>query len=141
MKTALVMLVLAQLVAPKSTPLPQIMTAKFASMPIKAGKKADVAVSFVVDSRYKINRDPKISLSVTPVAGVTVEKKQIEASGVDPKAKDEYYVDLPTLKLAVTAAKAGKFELPGKLTYFFCSKSDGFCSKQSVDVKIPVTVE
>jgi hypothetical protein len=140
MKTALAILLLAQLVAPKST-LPQIMSAKFSSAPIKAGKKADVAVSFVVDSRYKINRDPRISIAVTPVAGVTVDKKPIEASSVDPKAKDEYFVDLPTIKVPVTAAKAGKFELPAKLTYFFCSKADGFCSKQSVDVKIPITAE
>jgi hypothetical protein len=108
---------------------------------MKAGRKADVTVSFNVVNGYKINRDPKVSLAVTPVAGITLEKKAVEASPVDPKSRDEYYVDLPTLKVGVTAAKAGKYELPGKLTYFFCSKKDGFCSKQTVDVKIPLQVE
>jgi len=135
------MLLLAQLVAPTGA-LPQVMSAKFSSPPsIKAGRKADVTVSFNVVNGYKINRDPKVSLAVTPVAGVTVEKKAIEASSLDPKAKDEYFVDLPILKVGVTAAKAGKYQLPGKLTYFFCSKADGFCSKQTVDVKIPLLVE
>ena len=98
-------------------------------------------MSFKVINGYMINRDPKVSLAVTPVAGVTLEKKAIEASPVDPKSKDEYYVDLPTLKVGVTAAKPGKYELPGKLTYFFCNKADGFCAKQTVDVKIPLLVE
>jgi hypothetical protein len=44
------------------------------------------------------------------------------------------------MTLALTAAKAGKYELPGKLTYFFCSKADGFCAKQVLDVKIPLQV-
>jgi hypothetical protein len=141
MKTALMMLLLTQLVAPTGK-LPQIMSAKFSSPPaIKAGRKADVTVSFKVVNGFLINRDPKVSLAVTPVAGVTLEKKAIEASPLDPKSKDEYYVDLPTLKVGVTAAKAGKYELPGKLTYFFCNKADGFCSKQTVDVKIPLLVE
>ena len=135
------MLLLAQLVAPTGA-LPTVMSAKFSSpAPIKAGRKADVTVSFNVINGYKINREPSVSLAVTPIAGVTVEKKSVEASAVDPKSKDEYYVDLPTLKIGVTAARAGKYELPGKLTYFFCSKKDGFCSKQTVDIKIPLQVE
>ena len=141
MKTALTLLLLAQLVSPGGG-LPQVMSAKFSSAgPIKAGRKADVTVSFNVVNGFKINRDPRVSLALTPVAGITLEKKSLEASPVDPKSKDEYFVDLPTLKVGVTAAKAGKYELPGKLTYFFCSKSDGFCSKQTVDVKIPLQVE
>lgn len=141
MKIALITLLLAQLVAPNGG-LPQVMSAKFSTPPsMKAGRKADVTVSFNVVNGYKINRDPKVSLAVTPVAGITLEKKAVEASPVDPKSRDEYYVDLPTLKVGVTAAKAGKYELPGKLTYFFCSKKDGFCSKQTVDVKIPLQVE
>jgi hypothetical protein len=59
----------------------------------------------------------------------------------DPKSKDEYYVDLPVLKVAVSGSKAGKYEIPGKLTYFFCSKTDGFCSRQVIDVKVPVTIQ
>src|SRR5262252_3390433 len=131
MKTALALLIMAQLVAPNIT-IPQVMSAKFASAaPIKAGRKANVTVSFNLMKGYKINREPTITLDVTPVAGVTLDAKSIEASSIDKKSKDEYYVDLPTLNLGLTAAKAGKYELPGKLTYFFCSTTDGFCSKQT----------
>lgn len=142
MKTALALLLLAQLVAPKVTIPTQIMSAKFTTAaPVKAGKKADVTVTFNVINGFKINRDPKVSLEIKPVTGVKLEKTKIEASPVDPKAIDEYFVTLPTLKVAATASKAGKYELPGKLTYFYCSKADGFCSKQTVDVKIPLHVE
>jgi hypothetical protein len=100
-----------------------------------------VTVSFNVKNGYKIQRDPSISLDITPVTGVTLDAKSIEASSIDKKSKDEYYVDLPTLTVGLTAAKTGKFELPGKLTYYYCSISDGFCAKQTADVKIPLKVE
>ena len=141
MKIALTLLMIAQLVAPNVT-IPQVMSAKFTSVsPGEAGRKENVTVSFILKSGYKINREPTITLDVTPVTGVTLAAKSIEASPVDKKATDEYYVDLPTMSLGVTASKAGKYELPGKLTYFFCSKSDGFCARQIVDVKIPLQVE
>jgi hypothetical protein len=141
MKTALAVLLMAQLVAP-NVKLPQIMTANFTqASPVKAGRKANVTVSFSLLKEYKINREPTITLEIKPVTGVKLEATTIEASPVDKKSTDEYYVDLPTLKVGLTAAKAGKYELPGKLTYFFCSKVDGFCAKQSVDVKIPLQAE
>ena len=141
MKTALAVLLMAQLVAP-NVKLPQIMTANFSqTSPAKAGRKASVTVSFNVLKDYKINREPTITLDVKPINGVKLDAATIEASPVDKKSTDEYYVDLPTLKVGFTAAKAGKYELPGKLTYFWCSKIDGFCAKQTVDVKIPVQAE
>ena len=141
MKTALVLFLAAQLVAPNVT-LPQIMSPTFTPAgPIKPGQKANVNVSFSVLKEYKINRDPKISLALTPVAGVKLASTSIEASPIDKKSTDEYFVDLPILKVGVTVAKAGKYEVPGKLTYFFCHKTDGFCSKQTVDVKISLKAE
>jgi hypothetical protein len=141
MKTAVALLLTAQLVAPNIT-IPQVMSAKFSTAaPIKAGRKGNVTVAFNLTKGYKINREPTITLELTPPAGVTLAEKSIDASPIDKKSKDEYYVDLPTLNVGVTAAKAGRYEVPGKLIYFFCSTSDGFCSKQTVDVKMPLQVE
>jgi hypothetical protein len=118
------------------------MSAKFSTAtPIKAGQKTNVTVTLNVMNGYKINREPVVSLTVTPVSGINLAAKSVDASPLDKKATDEYYVDLPTLTIGLTAAKAGKYELPGKLTYFFCSKADGFCAKQVLDVKIPLQVE
>lgn len=130
-----------QLVAPSGgTGLPQILTPEYKGASAKAGQTADIVVSFGLAKGYAINRTPPISLKLTAVPGLSLEKTDFMSSPDDPKSKDEYYVDLPTLRVPVRAAKAGKYEIPGKLVYFFCSKADGFCSRQVIDVKIPVTV-
>ena len=135
-------LLMTQLSLPPGASLPQVMSASFKpSALVKAGQKADIVVSFNVIKGFVINREPQITLKLTEVAGVKLAKAEISASPNDPKSKDEYFVNLPIIHVSATAAKAGKYELPGKLTYFFCNKADGFCSKQTVDVKIPLTVQ
>src|SRR5438105_3338729 len=135
------MLVFAQL-APPGGGLPQVLTPDYKpSTPIVAGKKGEVAVSFNLTKGFAINRTPPVSLKLTAVPGVKLEKLEFTSSPNDPKSKDEYYVDLPVLKVPFVAAKAGKYEIPGKLIYFFCSKTDGFCSRQVIDVKVPVTAQ
>lgn len=142
LKSALGVLLLAgQLSGPGST-LPQVLQLDFkASAPMKAGKPGEVTVSFNLLKGYGINHTPPISLKLTAVPGVDLPKKDFATPSEDPKSKDEYYVDLPSINVPVTAAKAGKYVIPGKLTYFFCSKTDGFCSKQVLDVRIPVIVQ
>lgn len=120
--------------------LPQVLTPAYkTATPVSAGKKGEVTVSFTLTKGFAINRTPPISLKLTGVPGVKLDKTDVASSPDDPKSKDEYYVDLPSLKVPLTVAKPGKYEIPGKLVYFFCSKSDGFCSRQVIDVKVPVT--
>jgi hypothetical protein len=115
--------------------LPQILHPTFkATAPLKAGSRGEVTVSFTAIKGYVVDRQLPLTLKLTPQPGVTLAKTDLAASGTDPKAKDQYYVDLPTLKFPVTAAKAGKYEIPGKLKYFFCNKADGFCSFQVLNV-------
>jgi hypothetical protein len=135
------LLVVAQLSAPGNN-LPQILTANFSSAaPVKAGVKGSVTVSFNVLKGYAVNRMPPVSLKLNPASGIRLDKTEFTTPSEDLKSKDEYYVNVPSLKVPVTAAKAGRYEIPGKLTYFFCSKSDGFCSKQAFDVRIPLQVQ
>jgi hypothetical protein len=129
---------LAQLSGPGGG-LPQILQTDFKPVaPIKAGIRGEVAVTFTALKGYAVDRTLPMTLTLTPVSGITLVKTELKASPDDPKAKDQYYVDLPVIKVAVTAAKPGKYEIPGKLGYFFCSKTDGFCSRQMLDVKMPV---
>lgn len=122
--------------------LPQILKPDYKPVAsIKAGKKGEVTMSFNLMKGYAINKTPPMTLKLTAVPGVTLDKTDFTTSSEDPKSKDEYYVDLPSIKVPVTAAKAGKYEIPGKLVYFFCSKSDGFCARKVEDVKIPVTAQ
>jgi hypothetical protein len=142
LKTVLgVMLLLAQL-SGIGGGLPQILQTDFKPVsPLKAGVRGEVAVTFTALKGYAVDRTLPFTLNLTPVSGVTLGKTELKASPDDPKAKDQYYVDLPVIKVPVTAAKPGKYEVPGKLTFFFCSKTDGFCSRQMLDVKMPVTAQ
>ena len=132
------MFVISQLSGPGGA-LPQILYPDFKAA-LKAGRRGELTVSFTALKGYAVDRTLPLTLKLTPVADVTFSKTDFAASGNDPKAKDQYYVDLPIIKVPVTAAKAGKYEIPGKLKYFFCNKTDGFCSFQVLDVKIPLNV-
>lgn len=121
--------------------LPQVLTPAYKTdTPVSAGKKNQVTVSFSLAKGFAINRTPPISLKLTALPGIKLEKTDFSSSPEDPKSKDEYYVDLPSFKVPLTVEKSGKYEVPGKLIYFFCSKADGFCSRQVIDVKVPITV-
>ena len=122
--------------------LPQILTPHFKpTRPVRAGKRTEITVTFSALSDYRIDRLLPISLKLTPAAGVTLPKTEIKASGDDAKSNDGYYVDLPILKIPLTVARAAKYEIPAKLTYFFCSEKDGFCSRQILDVKVPIIAQ
>src|SRR5262249_51010939 len=120
--------------------LPQILQTDFKPVaPIKAGVRGEVAVTFTVLPGYAVDRTLPFILNLTPVDGVKLAKSELKASSDDPKeklellvidcpkscelkassddpkAKDQYYVDLPVIKVSVTAAKPGKYEIPGKL--------------------------
>jgi hypothetical protein len=142
MQFVLGILLMVQLSLPTGAPPPQVMTASFKPVAVvKAGQKADIAVSFTVIKPYAINREPQITLKLTEVPEVKLVTVDISASPIDPKSKDEYYVDLPTMHVVAIATKPGKYNIPGKLTYFFCNKSDGYCAKQTMDVKVPLQVQ
>ena len=131
---------IAQLSGPGGE-LPQVLHPEFKAELVKAGRKGDVMVSFNLIKGFAINRMPPISLKLTAVPGVSLEKKDFTTPSEDPKSKDEYYAELPLIRVPLTATKPGKYEIPAKLTYFFCSKADGFCSRQVLDTKISVTVQ
>ncbi len=136
------LLLVSQLVTAPGNELPQVMSLDSKAVATaKAGTPANVVVSFALLKGFVINRTPPISLKLSETPGVKLDQTTFSTSPDDPKSKDEYYVDLPTIKVPVVAAKAGKYEIPGKLTYFFCSKADGFCSRQVFDVKIPLQVQ
>jgi hypothetical protein len=136
-----VMLLAAQLSGPGSS-LPQILHPEFKSTAaIRAGQQSEVTVSFNLLNGYAINHTPPMNLKLTQVAGIVLPKTDFTTPSNDPKSKDEYYAELPTIKVPIVAAKAGKYEVPAKLKYYFCHKSDGFCSIQNLDLKIPVLVQ
>src|SRR5688572_23048111 len=111
------MFLISQLSGPGSS-LPQILHPDFKSaIAVKAGQPGEVTVSFDLIKGYAINHTPPISLKLGAVSGVDLPKTDFTTPTNDPKSTDEYYVDLPSIKVPVTAARPGKYEIPAKLTY------------------------
>src|SRR5262245_9104321 len=68
--------------------LPQILHPDFkATAPVKAGKRAELTVSFTALKGYTIDRTLPLTLKLTPVPGVTLSKTDFAASSEDPRAK------------------------------------------------------
>jgi hypothetical protein len=123
-----------------STGLPAVLKFNPKPLAVKAGQPSEVAVTFELMNGYAINRTPQMQLKLTDAPGVTLEQTEFKSNPDDPKSKDEYYVDLPAIKVPLRIAKAGRYEIPARLVYFFCSKADGFCARNILDFRIPVNV-
>ncbi len=135
-----IILLLSQLIS-LGGGLPQIVHPNYSEDAVEAGASGEVVVSLDVIDGYVINRIPSMQLKLQDVEGLTHDAANLVASPDDPKSTDEYYVDVPVFNVEVEAAVAGDYEVPGELVYFFCSKADGFCSRQIIDVVVPVTAE
>ena len=111
-----VVLLGAQLSGPGGA-LPLVLHPDFkVTAPMKAGKSGEVTVSFNVLNGYAINHTPPISLKLTATPGVSLKQTDFATPTKDPKSKDEYYVDLPMIRVLVTAAKAGDYEVVSLMT-------------------------
>lgn len=134
-----IILLLMQLSGPGAG-LPQVMEPNYSEKSIPAGETGKVKVSFDVKEGYVINRIPPIQLKLKGVEGLTLTETSLISSSEDPKSTDEYYVNVPTFDVVVMASKVGTYEIPTTLVYFFCSKADGFCSRQVVNTAVKVSV-
>jgi len=120
--------------------LPQIIEPEYSQASLTAGTPGVVQVDMDVRDGFKINRIPQMQLNLEAVDGLTLAETRLLSPSEDPKTTDTYYVDVPGFTVDVEAARAGSYEIPGELVYFFCNTADGYCSRQIVDVSIPVRV-
>jgi hypothetical protein len=114
----------------------------------RRGGPAEVAVQFVArDPDVKINEIPAPRLKITsgPATVVTAPGKppagaKDGGSGSEPGR----YLDLTlpvTFPVTVDpSAGRGSHDVKGTVTYFYCSKREGWCRKGTADVGFPVAV-
>lgn len=121
--------------------LPQIIEPVYSNTVVTAGEPAAVRVNLDVREGFKINRVPQMQLNLEPVQGLTLSETRLLSPSEDPRATDSYYVDIPDFAVRVTAGRPGTYQIPGKLVYFFCNTADGYCSRQILDVHIPVRAD
>jgi hypothetical protein len=114
--------------------------------PAKAGANGAVAVTFdTKDPDVHVNRDPAPRLALDPDQKVLVDRQPPRArrgGSADVEAAGFYEPGAPVSFAAAVspAAPKGDHEVKGTVTYFYCSKRDGWCRKGTTEVEIPVVV-
>jgi hypothetical protein len=109
---------------------------------------AEVAVQFVArDPDVKINEvpAPRLKLEAGPASVVPpVRPVAAAAKGAPAGEGSGHYLDLTLpVTFPVTLAPGtprGTHDAKGAVTYFYCSKREGWCRKGTADIVVPVTV-
>ncbi len=113
--------------------------------PAKPRAAASVAVTFVAaDPDVKINQEPAPRLKLDPEQVVLVDRQAPPAPHKGESAGEPKYLDtsLPVSFPVALSPKAPKGEQPvkGTVTYFYCSKREGWCKKGTSEVAFTVAV-
>jgi hypothetical protein len=112
-----------------------------------AKRQGSVAVTFKAnDPDVVVNETPGPRLALDPTQTVLVDKQAPAPKGAAaaPDPQDGNYLDLSlpvVFPVAVApGAAAGDRDVKAKLTYFYCSKREGWCRKGTTEVEFPVKV-
>jgi hypothetical protein len=113
---------------------------------VEPGQAAEVRVVLEPAPGIKINKYPRIRLAIPAAPGVVAEAEGSVGADAPPppdRLETNYFQSIDPLRLTVRVdpgAGAGTHEIPGKLSYFYCVASSGYCAPARVDVKIPITI-
>lgn len=137
--------VLALIVALPSLAAPPHVKVTAAYVPASGGGDAAIAVQFTAaDPNIRVNEDPAPRLKLAADQQVLVEKPAPRRPPSTSTPGQGRYLD-PTLpvtfpvKVDARAAR-GEHTVKATVTYFYCSKSEGWCRKGMADVDVPVRV-
>jgi hypothetical protein len=113
---------------------------------LAAGAEAEVTVRVVPASGIKINRYPRIRLSVASREGLLRGGDASVGSDTppDPDHMEKNYfksVEPVTVKVVIDPhAASGRHEVDGLLRYTYCVAASGYCAPVRTPVKIALTV-
>jgi len=113
---------------------------------VARGGRAEVTLELTAASGVKINRYPKVKLSVAARAGVTSGGEAAVGNAAPPpldQVNANYFDDVDPVRLGLTvdpAASPARHELDATVTYFYCVTASGFCAPSRSSVKIPLEV-
>ena len=111
-----------------------------------AKRQGAVAVTFKAnDPDVVVNETPAPRLALDPAQAVLVDKQAAPPKGATaPDPEEGKYLDLSlpvVFPVALApAARAGGHGVKATVTYFYCSKREGWCRKGTADVEFDVKV-
>jgi len=114
---------------------------------VPPGGRTELTLDLAAAPGVKINRYPKVKLSVAPRAGVVRGGDATLGNDAPPpldEAGTNYFgetIEPVRLPLAVEATAApGRHELDATVTYFYCVAASGFCAPSRTAIKVPIEV-
>jgi hypothetical protein len=111
--------------------------------PARRKAPAEVAVQFVAaDPEVRINEVPAPRLKLDPGPATVIAPPAPAARSAAPGAGHYLDLTLPvTFPVAVAAGTpAGSHDVSGTVTYFYCSKREGWCRKGTTNVAFAIAV-
>jgi hypothetical protein len=135
----LLLLVLASTAVPN----PHVKVSATYVAPVK-GAEASIAVQLTpVDSQVRVNEDPAPRLKLE--AGQQVlQDKPVTRKPARPDPGTTRYLDpdVPVVFPVTVGAGAGRgaHTVRGTVTYFYCSKAEGWCRKGTAEIAVPVHI-
>lgn len=114
--------------------------------PAKPGAAGAIAVTFVpLDPDVHVNQEPAPRLKLDPAQRALVDRQPPATSHVPTFDPDTArYLD-PKLPVSFPVAWApgapkGAQTVKASLSYYYCSKREGWCRKGMAELEVPVTV-
>ena len=119
----------------------EYVTVKFALQQnkLKPGTMGELVISFKPRDGIHINLDPPISIKFDTSDAITSIEKPI----LPAPTKEKYFDTARPIKQRFTVSKKikpGIMTLKGTLSYFYCSGTDGWCSRFKQPFEISVTI-
>ncbi len=111
-----------------------------------AGTEAEVAVKLSVNPGFKLNKYPKIKLSIPNVEGLLTGGDATLGSDAPPPPEQldtNYFKSIEPLRVKIAVekgAKPGRHDIDAKLSYFYCVAASGFCAPGKVPLEIRLDV-
>lgn len=123
------------------TGTPGILQTHYSQQVMVSGVEGKLHLDLVVKEGFKVAKRPAPKLVVKPA-----DQFEVVVGGFSERvtSKDpDYFGGFNPLELKIAPAKttqAGKYSLEAKLTYFYCSEQEKYCSRSVETLAIPVEV-
>ena len=97
--------------------------------PLGTGR-GKLVISFQPNPAYDFNRTPPMTVQVEGAPGIEWDRtRQLPKDG-KPVEGSQYFGKILPVEFTYTLAPSARPEARVKVTYFYCSKKDGYCARE-----------